>query len=217
MIPNSNKSRGARRRVTQNKTPANGARGSAFPMQLPASIQIDKVIRFKASSALASAPVTATDVQDLLCVATGTTAAYRLSSAFKLRKIEAWAPPASDGSATILAVEDAVISSSFTAPSRRIEDVTMGQSRPAHVMWKPQADSLLGKWLQSTVGLSSLVELTGPAGTTFDVHLSLMLQDGEAPQAVTAAVAGATVGTLYIRSLNSNGSNNIPPVSYSTI
>ncbi len=206
----------ASRRSNQKKS-GNGGKGSIFPAQLLSTIQIDKVIRFKASSALSSAPVTATDIQDLLCVATGATAAYRLASAFKLRKVEAWAPPASDGAAVTLAVEDAVPTSSFTGPSKRVEDVTMGQSRPAHLVWKPGAESLLSKWLQSTAGLGALLELTGPTGTTFDVHLSMILQDGEAPQAVLAAVSAATVGTLYIRSLNSNGSNNIPPVSYSTI
>lgn len=186
-------------------------------MQLPASIQIDKVIRFKASAALSGAPVVASDITDLLCVATTATAAYGLPVAFKLRKIEAWSPPASDGAAVTLAIEDAVPGGGFAAPSRRIEDVTMGQSRPAHVVWKPQADSLLSKWLQNDGGLTSLVELTGPTGTTFDVHLSWVLQDGETPAAVVAAVAGATAGKLYIRSLNSSGSNDIPPVSYSTI
>lgn len=186
-------------------------------MQLPATVQIDKVIRFKASSALTNAPVAASDILDLLCVATGATAAYRMPVAFRLRKIEAWSPPASDGAAVILAIEDSAQDGPFTAPSRRIEDVTMGQSRPAHVTWKPQADSLLSKWLDDGGGAGGLIELTGPTGTTFDVHLSWVLQDGETPVAVAAALAGATVGQLYIRSLNSSGSNNIPPVSFSTI
>ncbi len=150
-------------------------------------------------------------------MATTATAAYGLPKAFKLRKIEAWSPPASDGAATVLAVEDAATGLGFAAPSRRIEDVTMGQNRPAHVMWKPQADSLLSKWLDASGSIGNLVELTGPTGTTFDVHLSWVLQDGETPTAVVAAVAGATAGQLYIRSLNSSGSNNIVPVSFSTI
>lgn len=215
MIPNSNKKRGARRRVTQNKTPANGGKGGAFPPQLISSIQIDKTIRFKASAALTSESVNVADLIDMICVAVTTTSAYRLPRTLKLRKIEAWAPPASDGAAVTLSVEDVLTVSGISAPSRRAEDVTMGQSRPAHVVWTPRMDSSLSKWL-SNINASALV-LNGPSGTTFDVSISYVLQDGETPGAVGAAVAGATVGALYIRSLNSNGSNNIPPVSYPTI
>ncbi len=217
MIPNSNKKRGARRRVTQNKSPVNGANGSTFPKQLPASIQIDKVIRFKASAALTDAPVAIADLMDLLCVAATTTSAYRLPTAVKLRKIEAWSPPDSAGAATILAVEEVAQGTGFVSPSRRIEDVTMGQSRPAHIVWKPQVDTLLSKWLNDTGFSANLIRLTGPSGSTFDVHISFVLQDGESTVAVAAAVVGATVGRLYIRSLNSSGSNNISPVSYVTI
>lgn len=215
MIPNSNKKRGARRRVTQNKSPANGGKGGAFPPQLTSSIQIDKTIRFKASAALSDASVNVNDLLDLICLAATTTSAYRLPRTVKLRRIEAWAPPASDGAAVTLSVEDVLSVGGISAPSRRAEDVTMGQSRPAHVVWAPKMDSTLSKWL-SNLSASALV-LNGPSGTTFDVSFSYILQDGETPTAVVAAVAGATVGALYIRSLNSSGSNNIPPVSYPTI
>ncbi len=215
MIPNSNKKRGARRRVTQNKSPANGGRGGAFPPQLISSVQIDKTIRFKSSAALTDATVKVQDLHDLLCMADTTTSAYRLPRTIKLRKIEAWAPPDSAGAAVILSVEDVLTISGISAPSRRAEDVTMGQSRPAHVVWTPKQDSALSKWLSTTGDVA--LQLNGPSGTTFDVSISFVLQDGETPTAVNAAVAGATVGRLYIRSLNSSVGNNIPPVSYPTI
>lgn len=213
-IPNKTK-RGARRRVTQTKSPANGSRGPNFPPQITSSIQIDKTIRFKASSALSDASVNVNDLHDVLCMAVTATSAYRLPRTVKLRKIEAWAPPDNVGASVTLSVEDVLTIGGFSAPSRRVEDVTMGQSRPAHVVWTPKNDSPLSKWL-SNLSASALI-LNAPTGTTFDVSLSYILQDGESPIAVSAAVAGATVGQMYIRSLNSTGSNNLPPVSYSTI
>jgi len=194
-----------------------GGAGSAFPQQLQASVQIDKVIRFSATAALSAAPVTATDLLNMMCVATSTTAAYRLPQAVRLRKIEAWAPPASTGASVTLSLEDqSVGSGGFVAPSRIVEDVTMGISRPAHIVWTPRVDSLLSKWLDDSGNLTTLFVLTGPSGSTFDVHLSFVLQDGETPTAVGTLVA-ATLGQLYFRSLNSTGGNNIPPVSYTTI
>lgn len=204
-------------RVRRNRNRQSGG-STLFPSQIQATIQIDKVIRFKASAALTNAVVSSQDLLDLMCVATAANAAYRLPSAGKLRRIQAWAPPSSTGAAVTLALEDLGVNGTggFSGPSRRVEDVTMGQSRPAHVVFVPGPQSLTSKWFSENSAYD-VFSITCPADTTFDVHASWTLQDGEAPVAVGAAVSGATAGALYIRSLNSSGSNNIPPVSYSTI
>jgi len=186
-------------------------------MQLSTTVQVDKVIRFQASAALSGAGVFIVDLLDLYCMAATTTSAYRLPVAARLRKIEAWCPPSSTGAAVTLSIEDRAPGVGIVAPSRIMEDTTMGVSRPAHLVWKPSAQSVLSKWLDDSGGVGQLLLLTAPVGTTFDVHLSWTLQDGEVPVAVTAGVVAATVGQLYIRSLNSTGANNIPPVSYVTI
>lgn len=215
MKRNNNKSRGDGSRTPKNNRAQGG--GSGFPLPLLASIQVDKVVRFKASAALSAQVVSISDLMDLLCVATTTTNARRLASTFRLRKIEAWAPPDSAGASVVLAIEDATSQLDFGGPSRRLEDVTMGQSRPAHLVWKPKQDSVQSKWLNDQQQATSLLELTCPTGTVFDVHISWILQDGEIPTTVTAAVAGAVAGTIYLRSLCSSTSANLPPVSFSTI
>jgi hypothetical protein len=147
-------------------------------------------------------------------MATAANAAYGLFEAFRIRCVEMWAPPSSTGAATTVAIEEGPAGSALGNPSRRISDVTMGQSRPAHVRWVPQRDTLLANWI--TAATSNLLLFTGPTGTTIDIHLSYTLRDNLG-SAVSAAVAGATTGQVYVRSLNSNGGNNIVPVSYSTI
>ncbi len=186
-------------------------------MPLTATFQVDKVVRFKASAALSAQVVSITDLMDLFCVATTTTAAKRLASAFRLRKIEAWAPPDSAGASVVLAIEDATSQLDFGGPSRRKEDVSMGTTRPAHLVWVPRPDTVQSKWLNDQQQATALLELTCPSGTVFDVHISWVLQDGEIPTSVTAAVAGAVAGTIYLRSLCSSTSANLPPVSFSTI
>jgi hypothetical protein len=61
------------------------------------------------------------------------------------------------------------------------------------------------------------VILTGPSGSVVDVHMSLILQDGETPSAVLAAVGGATIGKIYVRALDSNETGLLVPLSYPTI
>lgn len=209
-----------KRQTSKTNRRAGGARnggGTAFPGPLSATVQVDKVIRFKAATAMSAAVVAITDLLDLFCVATSATAAYQLPSAVKLRRIEMWAPPASDSSSVVLSIEDVVSASGVGGPSRIKEDVSMGATRPAHVTWKPAPGSTQSMW-GSTVVSGALVEITGPAGTVIDVHLSWVLQDGESPLTVSGVVAGATVGRVYIRSLNSTTSlTQIPPVSFPTI
>ncbi len=175
------------------------------------------MLRFQATSALSSAVVNVSDLLDLMCVATAANAAYGIPVSVKLRKIEMWAPPSSTGAAVTVSIEDAAEGVGIAAPSRVASDTTMGMTRPAHVLWRPSMQSVLSKWIDNSGGLAQLLLLTGPTGTTIDVHLSWTLQDGETPAAVAAVVAGATVGRLYVRSLNSSGGNNIAPVSFPTI
>jgi len=199
---------------------AGGARnggGTAFPQPVSATVQVDKVIRFKAATAMSAAAVATSDLLDLFCVATGATTAYQLPTAVKLRRIEMWAPPASDSSSVVLSIEDLTTASGVGGPSRIKEDVSMGSTRPSHVTWRPAPGSFQAMW-GTNASDNGLVEITGPAGTVIDVHLSWILQDGEAPQTVSGAVSGATTGKVYIRSLNSSSSTTqIPPVSFPTI
>lgn len=190
-------------------------KGTAFPPQIPASIAVDHVFRFTATEALAAAEVTCNDLFDLLVMAITTTAARRINESVRVCSVEMWCPPSSTGASTVLALEEGVRASGISSPSRRLEDVTMGQDRPAHVRWSPKSDSWLSNWLPADTGVSFI--LTGPAGTTLDVHLRTTIADGTLGGNVGASVAGATAGRVYIRALNSNGANTIPPVSYQTI
>ncbi len=101
-------------------------------------------------------------------------------------------------------------------PSTLASDTSMGASLCAHVKSRPPRGSAAAMWL--VIGSNSTVfELTAPANSIIDVDLDVVLNDGKGAQTVLAAVAGATAGVLYVRALNSNGSNNIPPLSYPTI
>lgn len=205
-----NRGKGTRR----NNNPRR-ANGSSQPMPLVASIQIDKVVRFKFSAALSNVAIVDTDLLDLFCVASTPTYAYQLAFAIKVRKMEMWVDPVAGGS--LCSIED-VATGRVGGPSRIKEDTTLGVSRPAHIVWVPAAGSQQSLYLSVPQQNSyQWFELNSSGAGYLDVHLSLILQDGEAPAHVSAAVIGATAGALYIRALDSSSTKSILPVSYPTI
>jgi len=183
-------------------------------MPLLASIQIDKVVRFK-FPVLAAVVITNTDLLDLLCMAADATTAYRLPSAIKVRKIEMWGEPVSGGSTLSIEDEQTGISG-VGGPSRVKEDTTLGISRPSHLVYVPALGSIQAMWCSAGTS-DEYFSLNSSSPGFLDVHLSWIVQDGETPIAVTAAVAGAAPGQVYIRALDSNGAGSITPVSYPSI
>jgi len=173
------------------------------------------VYRFQAASAQTADVVNSTSLCDLLCMATGTTEAYEIARAVKVRKIEIWGPMASNLTPVTVSVEWAASGSAPVAgPSNIISDTSMGSARCAHVVSTPPTQSACAFW-QVASG-EALFTLAYPTGSVIDLHLSQVLFDGETPVAVTTGVAGATVGQVYCRALDSvtPGQNALVPVSY---
>ncbi len=99
--------------------------------------------------------------------------------------------------------------------SNRVSDTSMGSSEPAHIVTRPPPASQIAQWLggASSTAICSLVY---PLGTLIDVTLEYVIRDDASVQAVTGAVAAATVGANYVRSLDSSTATNLIPQSYST-
>jgi len=181
---------------------------------------IGKTLRFITSSAITagSAPVTAPNLLDLLCVATGTSAAYRLAAAVRVNSLEMWSPMASDLVPVTCSVEWSANTSTFGGPSMTTSDTSMGSSRCAHVRAKPPASSLAAMW-QGPSATQVLFNLICPANTVLDIHLAVVLRANETSAvAVAGTVSGATVGVLYCRTLyNGSGIGNFAPVGWQSI
>jgi len=199
---------------TQKQRGRNGGRGSAQPLPIQASIQIDKVIRFEFDP-LSDVAITNTDLLDLLCMADTATSAFRILSAIRLRKIEIWSEPVAGGSK--VSIEDEQIGiTGVGGPSRVKEDTTLGVTRPAHLVWTPASGSIQAMWCSAGTG-DAYLTLNATTAGFLDLHISMIVQDGETPVAVSAAVVAATVGQVYIRALDSTSAGLIVPVAYPTI
>ncbi len=186
------------------------------PPAKPASIMHTHVFRFRSTST-AGVQITTKSLQNLLVMASSATSVYSLISAWKLNYVEVWGFPSASAASTI-SIEYNGESGIQTGRSRRVQDVSLGNSFPSHVKLAPSKDALASKW-QSNSSLTSSVNLFSlglTAESIVDVSLSFVLNDSSVPIGPTT-VAGATTGLIYIRSLDNESGTLLPPVSFPTI
>lgn len=193
-------------------------RGIPAPPPFNATVVTHKRLRFEASSASPAGGtlISGEDLFDLFCMATSAIAAYQLYSAIRVRNIHIWGPMPASLAPVTCSIEYLSTGSFLGQPAKIRSDTSMGSTKAAYVTYKPPAKSLLENWVPAQTG-TPLISLVFPANSVIDIELDLVLQNGESPVAVGAAVAGATVGKIYVRALDSNGSGLLPPVSYPTI
>jgi len=187
--------------------------GLLAPPTFNAAVVIRKKLRFVASGA-GQANVTQQNILDLLCVATSATAAYRLMSAVRIRNITVWGPMSSSLVPVTVSVEYPNVSY-ISGPTKIRSDSSMGATKAGLVIFPPPPDSMQVNWLADNSQIAAILQIV--TGSVVDIDLDLVLQNGETPVAVSAAVAGATVGEIYCRALDSTGSKLLTPVSYPTI
>lgn len=189
--------------------------GTAVPPQLTIPVVVGKVFRFQSTSASTGSAIKVSDISDLLCMAATTTSAYALASAIRVTKVEMWGPMASTLVPVTISCDFSGQSAGSVGPSSLKSDTSVG-FRAAHLVAKPPKDSQASLW-QPNNSAATLFTMVYPSGTIVDLHYSFVIQETASVQAVTAAVAGATVGQVYLRKLDSSGTAILPPVSYVTI
>jgi len=194
------------------------ARGgdNAHPPQFQPTIIVSKKLRFQASASSART-LTVKSFADLWCVAATTTSAYQLASHVRVKKVEMWSPMAADLTPVTCRIDwTGSASVGGFGKSNRVSDTSMGASSPAHLASRPPANSQISQWCEAA-STNEVCRIDVPVGTVIDLTYDLVVRDDASALAVTGAVAGATVGANYIRSLDSVTNTTLVPVSYSTI
>ena len=210
--------------VSRNSRPRASAASAAAlnsfaPPPFSAAIVWGKTLRFRSSSALTSQAVTASNLLDLLVMATTTTAVNRLCSAVRLTQVEVWGPMAADLVPVTVSVEYNTDAATGISGSNKLRsDTSMGADRCAHVRYRPPMGTVASFW-QGVSSSQRLFLLSCPANSIVDIQLTLVLQNGEAATAAANAAVAATVGTVYCRGLDglATASSVLPPVSYPQI
>ncbi len=190
------------------------SRGPLAPPPFDSTIFYTKKFRFQASSALSSTNITVLDLLSLLVVADTTVSASTINTSIRLRKVEMWGPMASSLAPVTVSCEFPAMAALLSGPNRVYSDTSMGSTFGAHVKAVPTDEMIQYHWQTTTSG-AIMFQLNGPSNTIVDVTLDCVLQNGQAP--ITVTVVAASVGTLYCRSLDSQGSALLVPVSYVTI
>jgi hypothetical protein len=206
------------------------SRGTEQPPPIPQTLSVIKRLRFVSDGPNdpSGYSVTNTDLMDLYCMAVTTTSAYQIFNAVRVLSVEVWVPAALDTTNSGMVINSAfiefpamVISTGLGGKSVRVVDTSCSLDRAAHVRAHPPEDSYAAMWTTNTsiAGTNALFNIGAAAtGCIVDVTLELAIRDSAlSPQPVTAAVAGATVGQIYIRPLSSTTSTALQPVGVNTI
>lgn len=205
-----------RSRARTRRAPQRGQPNS--PPAFVPEILFGKPLRFKTSAATSNQVITARDLIDLLCMASSSTAAYSLCAAVKVRRVEMWAPMASDLTPVTCSLEWASNNTLFGGNYVTHSDTSMGAWRPAHVVATPPARSISAMWHTGS-GTSDIFTFSCPINTVIDVHLTFSMRGTEnTSPSVSAAVSGASTGVVYCRKLDSTQSTPVcVPVSLLSI
>jgi hypothetical protein len=210
-----------RRAGRPSRTRSSPAKNSpSSPPQFDAAILCSHRFRFIADEPLVDKLITASNLQQLLvaCINPTTTTAIPLVSAYKIRRVHIWGPPAADLTPVTVSIEFVQGTGNTGARPSVYSDISVGATRNAHVSAAPPLKSATSQWqnVQQTGGMPSTGAqfiLNGPQSSIVDVELSFVLANGETPTPLFP-----TTGTvLGVACLSLDGiAGSLIPVSYAT-
>ncbi len=185
------------------------------PSQFRANPEVSRRYRFVSSSGTATNVTAQTLLGACGSTATSSTTGALMFQSVKLKQVEIWSPPASQGSAVTCSI---LWPSSNQSQPREISDTSVSVTQPAHVLSSPPPLSIAGFWA-SRLSTSALCTLVAPAGSIIDVWVSLVLGDGSGVATVNAVLVGAVTGAQYYSSLDSltSAGSVYAPVSLTTL
>jgi len=186
----------------------------AGPPQLRSNVMLAHRYRFTSSSGTATTINSSSLLFAAGCVGSTTNSAVTtFFGSVRIRRVEVWAPPASQGAFSTCSLE---FNGQAAANTMEISDTSVNPSEPAHIVAVPPKNSLASFWQTPDAGTNNLFVLMAPTGSIIDVVLDLVLWDDEDSNQ-TRSVATAAVGKVYYLALdNGNATHIYTPVSLTT-
>lgn len=186
-------------------------KGSFDPPQIMTNVIVNHRYRFRATAAFSGAISQLQVLSSLGTMGTvaNTTVAHLFKS-FRLKNIEIWAPPPSQGATVTTSVEWLGVGNS---PNLEVSDTHVSVSRPAYLKTAPPPQSLASFW-QISAG-ANLFNLVAPVGAIIDISYEMIMVD-QTSASTTVGAATVTLGQVYYLALDHGTSDLLVPVSLTT-
>jgi len=182
-----------------------------------ATLTVKKTLRFQATGAVSNVSISDSDICNNLVMASSTTAAYPLFSAFKLNRVRIWAPVATLGTSVTASVEFPNNPSvPFSGKPQIFSDTQYGTAKAAFVDVAPPQMTQQSFW--SGALQNSWMILNMPQGSILDIMVEYALQNGQTSTGALTVIS-SSVGQIYSLALDfaSPGSKILGPVSYASV
>jgi len=193
------------------------------PPRLETTIECFHKFRFVCvgTSGVNNQLITTGNLLDVLVMAVTTAATFSIVEAFKIKRVELWAPaqaqtgdPSGTGqflpNSVSLEFNGSGAGNVGTKPSRVI-DTPMGATRNACAFLKPPKTSAAADWQvnpesgSQTTGLGIIVSC--PFGSIMDISMAFIIQNGSPPNAGPTAESTLTVGQVYFAPVDGTSGN----------
>jgi len=192
--------------------PAGGANG---PTQFSSNVRLNHKFRFTAASAFnhALSPFDIGGALGSVGTVTNSTVTCFVES-FKIRKIEVWSSPASQGANSTVSLDWVGFGNS---PNIEFSDTTLSVTKNAHIVTSPPQNSLCHFW-QNVSDVTSLFTLVCPMNSIVDLSLDMILADQEVGLVAITGLTTVVLGHIYYLALDRGnaGTNVLVPVSLNT-
>lgn len=176
------------------------ANGLSHPPPIQPQIKQRMRLRYTCTTAATNKAITFFNVLDAVIIAnTGAGAGVQIFDQCKIHSVEVWSAPAQGAASAQCSVQFSGAVAGFAGDGKVVSDNSMGVT-PAHVRAIPEKMSQAALWQFQSANTAFL--LTCPVGSVIDVDVSFRVISAAVPTA-TGAIAGAVVGQIYYRGLDS--------------
>jgi len=182
------------------------------PQQFESNVRTQHKFRFIALGDVTGVGITDTNLVEIVGnIATSTTELTCFNQSSKIKKIEVWSAPSTQGSNSTVSVEWFGFQNS---PNVEHSDTTLSVTKNAYINSSPPPSSLAKFWQKATG--NQVFVLTCPENSIVDITLQCILTDDESNTSIEVT-GPATVGNTYYAYLDQNNGSMLKPVSLQSI
>jgi hypothetical protein len=184
------------------------------PPMIKTNVLLKHKFRYICLSSISGMTITALRLANA-CGVMGTVVNSTVSNLYdsvKIRSIEMWGPPPSQGAAaTVTCLWNQLAAGVSNMSTLEFCDTSNSTAVPAHIKTHPPKETFASFWQPSSGTSINLCALSAPAGTMIDVEVELILSDTGASNSATT-VTTCLLGAVYYLPLDGTAGHQVPPV-----